>query len=129
MPTRIKLPKTPIVIARNKSVIVQFLNGAELRWGDEETHEEAKKISKELEIELRAVKYVQDHVHNFIKDMREHLTSLGIDSRLLDSILIDGHEFARMQLNQNTIDTILMNADKGLRTAVLEKLVSDQFIS
>ena len=128
MTSSFKLPKTPTVIARNKSVIVQFSNGNEIQWGDEETVEEASRIARELEVELRVVNYVQTHVHRFIKEMREYLASLDIDQGLLDSILVDGHAFARMELKKETVDAILMTAERGLRKEVLENLGSDIFI-
>ncbi len=87
------------------------------------------RTAKELEVELRAVKYVQTQVHSFITEMREYLSSMDIDDGLLDSILIDGHAFARMDLNKDTVNTILMGAERGLRREVLQNLGSDQFIS
>ncbi len=123
-----KLPTSPTVITRNKSVIVQFSNGKEIIWDHKETTEKANKIAKELEVELRAVKYVQSQVHGFITEMREYLTSLDIDDSLLDSVLIDGHAFARMDLNKVTVSTIIMGAERGLRKEILEHLASDAFI-
>ena len=123
-----KLPSSPTVVTRDKTVIVQFTGGKEIIWDHEETVEKAIKIAKELEVELRAVKYVQSQVHSFIVGMREYLSSLGIDDGLLDSILIDGHAFARMDLNRDTVDTIIMGAERGLRKEILEQLASDTFI-
>ena len=121
-------PKSPTVFTRDKSVIVKFSTGKEILWDNVETIEEANRLSKELEIELRAVRYVQSQVHGFITEMREYLASLEIDDKLLDSILIDGHAFARMDLNQDTVDTIIMGAERGLRKEVLMHLASDTFI-
>jgi hypothetical protein len=84
--------------------------------------------AKELEIELQAVKYVQWHVHSFIQDMKNYLKSLDIDQGLLDSILIDGHAFARAELNNQTVDSIIMGAERGLRKQVMENLSYDDFI-
>jgi hypothetical protein len=108
MPSNVKLPKTPTVVTRDKAVIVCFANGSELDWNVEKTSGAAKRVAKELEIELKAVKYVQWHVKNFIQDMKEYLSSLDIDENLLDSIL--------------------MNAGSGLRKQVLNKLDFDNFI-
>jgi hypothetical protein len=123
-----KLPTSPTVITRNKTVIVQFSNGKEIIWDHEETVEKANNIAKELEVELRAVKYVQSQVHGFITEMRKYLASLDIDDSLLDSVLIDGHAFARMDLNKVTVNTIIMGAERGLRKEILENLASDSFI-
>jgi small nuclear ribonucleoprotein (snRNP)-like protein len=128
MTSNIELPKTPIVLANNKTVIVRFSNGKEIIWGDMDSAEEAVNVAKELEVELRAVKYLQTMVRDFITEMREYLASLEIDDGLLDSILIDGHNFARMQINRETVNTIIMGAERGLRKEVLEHLASDPFI-
>lgn len=128
MTSSVNLPKTPTVITKGKSVVVVFSKGNEILWGEEKTLEEATKIAKELEVELRAVKYVQAQVHDFITEMREYLASLDIDDKLLDSILIDGHAFARMQINSDTVNTIIMGAERGLRREVLEHLAPDDFI-
>ena len=128
MTLRDKLPKSPSVITRDKSVIVKFSTGKEILWDNVETTMEAESLAKELEVELRAVKYVQTQVHDFITEMRAYLASLNIDDKLLDSILIDGHAFARMDFNRDTVDTIIMGAERGLRKEVLENLASDTFI-
>ena len=128
MTSKIKLPKTPTVIATDKIVMIQFGNGSEILWGKEETTEEAIRIAKELEIELKAVKYVKWHVHNFIKDMKKYLNSLGIEEGLLNSILVDGHAFARKELNKNTLDSIIMSADRELRKQVFDNISSTDYI-
>ena len=128
MTSTIKMPKTPTVITRKESVVIQFSSGSELLWGVEPNVEEAENVAKELEVELRAVKYVQWHVHSFIRDMKEYLGSLDMDEGLLDSILIDGHAFARSDLNKGTVDSIVMGAERGLRRLVLDNLGLDDYI-
>ena len=128
MTSNINLPKTPTVVARKETVVILFSNGNEMMWGTENNEELAVKVAKELEVELRAVKYVQWHVHSFIRDMREYLGSLDIDEGLLDSILIDGHAFARDDLDKGTVDSIIMGAEGGLRKLVLENLGSEKYI-
>ena len=128
MPPNIKLPKSPTVITQDKTVIVRFSNNTELVWGEETTKMEAEKVAKELEIELRAVKYVQWHVKNFIHDIKEMLSSLDLDEKLLESILIDGHVNARDELNNDTVDSIIMKAGRGIRLQVLAHLGSDDYI-
>jgi hypothetical protein len=128
MSSTIKLPKSPTVITKDTTVIVSFSNNTELLWGEEKTALEAEKIARELEIELKAVKYVQWHVKNFINDMKTMLSALDIDENLLDSILIDGHSNAREELNNKTVDSIIMNAERGLRQQILAQLGSDDYI-
>jgi hypothetical protein len=105
-----------------------FADGSETIWGEEETAEQSERISRELEIELRAVNYVKWHIRTFIQDMKALLKSFDIDENLLDSILIDGHSMARQEINKVTVDSIIMNAKSGLRNTVLDKIYSDNFI-
>ena len=128
MTSNIKLPETPSVVTRDTLIVVVFADGTEINWGEEESAEEAERLSKELEIELRAVNYVKWHVRTFIQDMKSLLKSLDIDENLLDSILIDGHSMARQEINKVTVDSIIMNAKSGLMNTVLDKIYSDNFI-
>ena len=128
MTVSIRLPKTPKVVSRDKTIIVCFSNGSELVWDTVETEEEANKVAKELEVELQAVKYVQWHVRNFIHDMREYLKSLDIDEKLLDSILIDGHAYAREELDMETVDSILFSNEEEKRKQVLNHIGMDDFV-
>ena len=86
------------------------------------------RIAKELEIELRAINYVKWHVKSFIQDMRELLSSLDIDEGLLDSILMDGHAFARAELRDATIKSITLSANPDLRKKVYEKIYSESYL-
>ena len=61
--------------------------------------------------------------------MKNMLSTLDIDENLLDSILIDGHSIAREEINNKTVDSIVMNAERGLRTQVLARLRSDTYIA
>ena len=64
----------------------------------------------------------------FIQDMKTMLSSLDIDETLLESILIDGHANARDELNNKTVDSIIMNAERELRTQVLTQVEFDNYI-
>jgi hypothetical protein len=61
-------------------------------------------------------------------DMKNYLKSHDIDQGLLDSILIDGHAFARAELNNQTVDSIIIGAERGLRKQVMENLSYDEFL-
>jgi hypothetical protein len=126
--SKIKLPETPNVITRDTAVVVIFDDETELVWGEEKTSEDATRLAHELEIELRAVNYVRWHVRTFIQEMKEYLSTQNIDEGLLDSILIDGHDFARIDMNQAVVDSILMGADRSLRQKVMSKLGTHNFI-
>jgi len=128
MPSKIILPNTPTVTTEKETVVIHFSNDSTLLWGVEETIEEASRIAQELELELKAVKYVQWHVHYFVKDMKKQFESFGINEELLDSILIDGHTFARNELNKESVDPVIMGAERGLRKKVLEQIYSNNYI-
>jgi hypothetical protein len=69
------LSKTLSVIARNTAVVVLYKDGSETIWGEEPAPEQAQRLSKELEIELRAINYVKWHVRTFIQEMKGLLKS------------------------------------------------------
>jgi hypothetical protein len=125
---QIKLPESPSVIVRGKCVIICYSDGSETEWGEEKNHSEALKIAKELEIELRAISYVKWHVKSFIQDMRKLLSSFDIDEGLLDSILKDGHAFARDELNESTVEAITLSAKPDLRKKIFEKIYTESYL-
>ena len=49
-----RAPKTPIVIARKESVVIQFASGSELFWGVEPNVEEVENVAKELRARVRS---------------------------------------------------------------------------
>lgn len=128
MTSKIRLPETPSVVARDRLIVIIYDDGSEQSWGEETSQEEAVRVAKELEIELRAIRYIQWHVHNFVHDMRQYLASQGISEDLLSSILVDGHGLAKTDLDEETVKSIFENASARVRHKVLRKIAPPNFI-
>ena len=62
MSFKIRLPSTPSVITRDKTVVICYMDGSEIIGGEEKTIDDASRIAHELEIELRAINYIKWHV-------------------------------------------------------------------
>jgi len=126
--SKIKLPETPTVVARDSFVVIVYDDSTEHTWGEEKTREEAVRVAHELEIELRAIQYVRWHVSTFVREMKEYLRGHGINESLLNSILIDGHSFVGPDLDHSTLESIFERASQGVRLKVLKKIGSHNFI-
>ena len=119
---QIHLPQTPEVKAKGKTVVMHYLDGTEIIWGDEKSPAEATRVARELEIELRAVNYVKWQVRTFISEMVETLESIHADKELIHSILRDGHAFAFNELDPVTLKALQLDKKPELKRAVIEKL-------
>ena len=120
--SKISLPQTPEVIAREKTVVICYSDGSEIIWGEEKTRKEAIKLARELEIELRAINYIKWHVRTFIKNMIKLLDSIGADEALLRSIISDGHSFAFNELDRVSSRVLVLDTRSDIKQAVLKKL-------
>ena len=119
---KIRLPLSPDVITRDKTVVIQYRDGTETIWGEEKTLEEATKIAHELEIELRAINYIKWHVRNFITDMKKMIQTIEADETLLMTILRDGHEFAFKELDPKSSPALKLNDKPKLKEIILGKI-------
>ena len=128
MSYQIRLPPTPEVITREKTVVICYFDGSETIWGEEESSEEASKIAHELEIELRAINYIKWHVRTFITDMKKMLEAIDADELLLMSIIRDGHEFAFKELDPNSSTTLKLDNKPKLKEIILGKLDSSYIV-
>jgi hypothetical protein len=67
-------------------------------WGEEASKDLAISVSRELNLELKAIEYVKNHVQNFISDIRNSLIQEQIPEKHLEQILIEGHFSAMKEL-------------------------------
>ena len=107
---------------KDRTVVICYLDGSEIVWGEEETGEEAIRIARELEIELRAVQYVRWQVKTFINEMVQTLKSINADEKLIISILKDGHSFAFKELDPSASKALMLDKRLDIKQAVIEKL-------
>ena len=119
---QIRLPETPEVIVKDRTVVICYLDGSEIVWGDEETRDEALRIAKEIEVELRAVQYVRWQVRTFINEMVKTLQSINADEKLLVSILRDGHFFAFKELDPSASKALSLDKRPDIKQVIIEKL-------
>ena len=119
---QIRLPQTPEVIVKDRTVVICYLDGSEIVWGDEETREEAVRVAKEIEVELRAVQYVRWQVRTFINEMVKTLESIHADEKLIISILRDGHAFAFNELDPSASKALSLDKRPDIKKVVIEKL-------
>lgn len=119
---QISLPQTPEVIVKGKTVVICYLDGSEIVWGDEETHDEALRVAREIEVELRAVQYVRWQVRTFINEMVKTLQSINADEKLLVSIVRDGHFFAFKELDPVASKALSLDKRPDIKQVVIEKL-------
>lgn len=120
--TQISLPQTPEVIVKDRTVVICYLDGSEIVWGEEETRDEALRVAQEIEIELRAVQYVRCQVRTFINEMVKTLQSINADEKLLVSILRDGHSFAFKELDPSASKALSLDKRPDIKQVLIEKL-------
>jgi hypothetical protein len=96
--SKTRLPTYPKVRSEGKKIIIQYRNGEEMIWGEEASKDLAISVSKELNLELKAIEYVKNHVQNFISDIRNSLIEEQIPEKHLEQILIEGHFSAMKEL-------------------------------
>ena len=122
MSNQIRLPQTPEVIARGRTVVICYRDGSEIVWGDEKNHNDAQRLAREIEIELRAINYIKWHVRTFINSMIDILNSIDADEQLLNSIIKDGHLFAFNELDPDSSKALSLDTKPDIKKIVIRKL-------
>jgi hypothetical protein len=122
VPKKFQLPLTPKVITRDTCVYVCFEDGSEMFWGDEDSIVDAIVIARELELELRAVKYLKTMIKDFVEDMMAYLYSVDASEDLIVSIIKDGHNFAFNELDNYSKKQLRLNEKPDIKQTIIEKL-------
>ncbi len=89
--TSILLPNYPRTKARGTSVYIENEDGSELFWGSEPNMEAAEAVARELQLELRGIKYVEQTLRVFLSDMAEDLVDLGISYEHVADLIHEGY--------------------------------------
>jgi len=93
----ILLPLYPRAEARGTLVFVLDEDGSELFWGREGSREEAEAVAGELQLELRAISYVEKELGVFLSEMSDGLTDLGVPLEHVADVIHEGYcNFMRM---------------------------------
>lgn len=84
------LPMFPRVEVRGTGVFIVDEDGRESYWGQEESEVEATEVAQEIQLELRAIKYVKLSISRFISDLAEELIEFNIPPENLDKVMYEG---------------------------------------
>ncbi len=84
------LPEFPRVVVEGRSVFVVDEDGRESFWGEEETPERAREVADEIQLELRAMRYVGMKLRRALDEIAEDLSGLEISRESLDTIIYEG---------------------------------------
>ena len=77
-------------MVEGRSVFVIDEDGWESFWGEEGTPERAREVADEIQLELRAMRYVRMKQRGVLDEVAEELLELEISPRSLDKIIYEG---------------------------------------
>ncbi|MGD2142079.1 MAG: hypothetical protein PVH79_01210 [Candidatus Bathyarchaeota archaeon] len=86
----IELPEFPIALVRGTEVYIVNEDGQESLWGHEIDVDSAYEVAEEIQMELRAIKYVKNRLSEFLDRIAEELLVFGIPLEHLDKVIYEG---------------------------------------
>ena len=84
------LPDTPKVIVRGKELFIVNEDGSEKFWGSE-ADENIEEIASQMEMELRAVKWVKRELERVISDLTEIMRYTDVPHDQIPNIVFEGY--------------------------------------
>lgn len=84
------LPDTPKVIVRGKELFIVNEDGSEEFWGSE-ADENIEEIASQMEMELRAVKWVKRELERVISDLTEIMRYTDVPHDQIPNIVFEGY--------------------------------------
>lgn len=88
---RLDLPVYPRVEVRGNAVIIIEEDGEEHLWGREDDESTAVAVAGEIQLGLRAIKYVRTCLLKSLREAMEFLTQAGVPTEQLDDIIFEGY--------------------------------------
>ncbi len=88
---RLDLPVYPRVEVRGNAVIIIEEDGREHLWGCEDDESTAVAVAGEIQLGLRAIKYVRICLLKSLREAMEFLTQVGVPIEQLDDIIFEGY--------------------------------------
>lgn len=88
---RIQLPNFPKVEVRGTGIVIIEEGGREQIWGNEGDRTRALDIAGEMQVELRAIRYVRTCLAVYLSKLAEDLEGLDISKEHLDEIIFEGY--------------------------------------
>ncbi len=86
----LRLPETPKVIVRGKSLFIVNEEGSEEYWGNED-EENIEEIAHEMELEMKATQWVRAELERFISDLSELMEFSEVPRRDIPDIIYEGY--------------------------------------
>lgn len=87
----LSLPVHPRVEARGNAVIIIEEDGEEHLWGREDDEPTAVAVAGEIQLGLRAIRYVRTCLLKSLREAIEFLTLAGVPTDQLDDIVFEGY--------------------------------------
>jgi len=84
------LPDTPKVIVKGEDIFIIHEDGTEDFWGLE-TEGNIEEIASQMELELRAVKWIKGEIEMFIGDLTEALKYTDVPQEEIPNIVFEGY--------------------------------------
>ncbi|MFP3951257.1 MAG: hypothetical protein ACLFVP_03825 [Candidatus Bathyarchaeia archaeon] len=102
----VNLPEYPKVEVRGDSITIIGEDGEEKVWGIEENQSIARRAASDVELNLRAVRYVKLRLGSSLNELMDELLDMGISREYLDRVLLEGYYGLRemmLELSKNKI--------------------------
>ena len=88
---KLELPFYPRVEVRGNAVIIIEEDGEEHLWGLEDDESTAVAVAGEIQLGLRAIKYVRTYLLKSLREVMEFLMQAGVPTEQLDDIIFEGY--------------------------------------
>lgn len=96
----------PKVEVEGSTIVITYENGDRMTWGEEASEFEAIRVATEMDLELKAIEYIQRHIVRFITEMKKVLARNNIPEEHLVEILVEGHWSAIKEMGFSEFDYI-----------------------
>jgi hypothetical protein len=87
----IHLPLYPQVEVLDDEIVIISEDGEREIWDTEEDQLKAAVVANQLELELRAIMYVKNHLANYLSKIARDLVQFNIQKENVDDILYEGY--------------------------------------
>ena len=101
------LPDFPRARVVGKCVVLIDEDGRESFWGEEETAERAREVADEIQLEMRAIRYVRVKLMRALDSIAEEISELSVSRESLDKIIYEGC-FGLQRLLFELSDTVVL---------------------
>ena len=90
-----RLPVYPKAVARGNAVIIIWKDGEEQLWGYENDESIAISVAEDIQLGLRAIRYVRTSLLSSLSEILGLLEEAGIPSEHLDDVMYEGYRSVR----------------------------------